>query len=167
MELRWNYTTNLLKNLSIISALSRGCRFCDFSIAEWALKHNHSPFLLSRAIKHENVFWKLRENILSPEVLAKNSHPNQITQSSLPQKLLRNDGIKAMSRDSAGGNWSDKICQYEYSGSCLFVRRTSTWRKRSFYIPEQWFCQNVQLNRLWVYLSSDHTVALCNNRRTL
>ena len=52
----WNYTTNLLKNLSIISALSRGCRFCDFSIAEWALKHNHSPFLLSRAIKHENVF---------------------------------------------------------------------------------------------------------------
>ena len=31
MELRWNYTTNLLKNLSIISALSRGADFAIFN----------------------------------------------------------------------------------------------------------------------------------------
>ena len=52
----WNYKTNLLKNLSNISAISRGCRFCDLFLAELARQHNHPPFPLSRAINHENVF---------------------------------------------------------------------------------------------------------------
>ena len=54
----WDYKTNLLKNLSNISAISRDCRFCDFFLAEWARQHNHPPFPLSRAINHENVFLK-------------------------------------------------------------------------------------------------------------
>ena len=32
------------KKLSIISALSRGCRFCNFFVADWALQHNHPLF---------------------------------------------------------------------------------------------------------------------------
>ena len=46
------------KELSIFGALSRGCRFCDFFVAERALQHNHPLFPLSRAISHENVFLK-------------------------------------------------------------------------------------------------------------
>ena len=46
------------KELSIISAGSRGYRFCNFFVAEWALQHNHPLFPLSRAISHENVFYK-------------------------------------------------------------------------------------------------------------
>ena len=42
--------------LSIISALSCGCRFCAFFVAELALQHNHPLFPLSRAISDENVF---------------------------------------------------------------------------------------------------------------
>ena len=38
--------------------VSRGCRFCDFFVAEWTLQHNHPLLPLSRAISLTNVFLK-------------------------------------------------------------------------------------------------------------
>ena len=49
-----------------------------------------------------------------------------------------------------------KFASTSTRGRFFFVRRTSTGRKWPFYIPGHWFFQNFQLNRLWVYLSSDH-----------
>ena len=53
MELQDKFT----KESSIISALSRRCRICDFLVAEWAFQHNH-PLFPHRSIIESNNSWK-------------------------------------------------------------------------------------------------------------